>query len=640
MRRFLRNPTGVASGAWLLLMLICAVFAGQIAPYNPQLQDLAVAKSNPTGAHWLGTDQLGRDVLSQLIYGAQPALIGVVCALASWLVLGVTFGMLAGYLRGTADTVVSRVTELLMALPGLVILLVVFSIFPNSFAMPMLLLGALGSAGLARVVRAVTMSVRDDLYVQAARVLGLSSARIMTRHILPRVASAVIVQAGVFCALALIIQSGLAFLGFGVALPKPSWGGVLNEANQLLLQFPWLIVPCGVVLGLTALAFVLFGNAVRDTWTERWAPSQLSGTPGAGKTTGAVTSEGTQSGGTASAVAAEPADAVLAVRGLSVEFPGRPVVSDVSFAIGRGETLVVVGETGCGKSVMALAVLGLLPGGARRTSGEVLLSGTDLAACSRSQLARVRGRRIGYVAQDPMVSFDPNFTVGSQIAEALRAHAGGSGGSSPRAGRGGLSRSAARARVAELLTAVNLPDPAAAARKYPHQLSGGMLQRAVIALALSGDPELLIADEPTTALDVTIQAEILALLRRLQEKRQMAILLITHNWEVVERIADHTLVMYAGEIAELAEADALLHRPEHPYARALLSSDPVRAVPGQPLPVIAGSVPAPGQWPAGCRFAPRCTEAEPACSSGPVAVISTGPEHLTRCLHARSEVRS
>jgi peptide/nickel transport system ATP-binding protein/peptide/nickel transport system permease protein len=613
----------VASGAWLLLVLICAVFAGQIAPYNPQLQDLAVAKSDPARAHWLGTDQLGRDVLSQLIYGAQPALIGVVCALASWLLLGVTFGVLAGYLRGPADTVVSRVTELLMALPGLVILLVVFSIFPNAFAMPMLLLGALGSAGLARVVRAVTMSVRDDLYVQAARVLGQSSARIMTRHILPRVASAVIVQAGVFCALALIIQSGLAFLGFGVALPKPSWGGVLNEANQLLLQFPWLIVPCGVVLGLTALAFVLFGNAVRDTWTERWAPSQLSGTPGAGKLNGAVT----QPGGTASAVAAEPAGAVLAVRGLGVEFPGRPVVSDVSFAIGRGETLVVVGETGCGKSVMALAVLGLLPGGARRTSGQVLLSGTDLAACSPRELARLRGRRIGYVAQDPMVSLDPNFTVGAQIAEALRTHSG-------------VSRPAARAKVTELLTAVNLPDPAAVARKYPHQLSGGMLQRCVIALALSGDPELLIADEPTTALDVTIQAEILALLRRLQEERQMAILLITHNWEVVERIADRTLVMYAGEIAELADADALLRGPQHPYARALLSSDPVRAVPGQPLPVIAGSVPAPGQWPAGCRFAPRCPEAEPECGSGPVAVISTGPGHLTRCLHARAEVHS
>jgi peptide/nickel transport system permease protein len=318
---------------------------------------------------------------------------------------------------------------------------------------------------------------------------------------------------------------------------------------------------------------------------------------------------------------------VLAVRGLGVEFPGRPVVSDVSFAIGRGETLVVVGETGCGKSVMALAVLGLLPGGARRTSGQVLLSGTDLAACSPRELARLRGRRIGYVAQDPMVSLDPNFTVGAQIAEALRTHSG-------------ASRPAARAKVTELLTAVNLPDPAAVARKYPHQLSGGMLQRCVIALALSGDPELLIADEPTTALDVTIQAEILALLRRLQEERQMAILLITHNWEVVERIADRTLVMYAGEIAELADADALLRRPQHPYARALLSSDPVRAVPGQPLPVIAGSVPAPGQWPAGCRFAPRCPEAEPECGSGPVAVISTGPGHLTRCLHARAEVHS
>jgi peptide/nickel transport system ATP-binding protein/peptide/nickel transport system permease protein len=616
MKRFLRKPAGVVAAGWLLLVLIAAVFAGQLAPDDPQAQDLANAKSGPSAAHLLGTDQLGRDVLSQLMYGARPALLGVVCAMASWLVLGVTFGLLAGYLRGVADAAISRVTELLLALPGLIILLVVFSIYPNAFAMPMFLLGGIASAGLARVVRAVTIAVREDLYVKAAIVLGLSRWRIMTRHVLPRIASAVIVQAGLFASLALLIESGLAFLGFGVVLPKPSWGGLLGEASTLVLTFPWLMAPVGVALGLTVLAFVLFANSVRDTWTERWAPSQLTG-PATSVSSGQLDVE-------------EQPDAVLSVRGLSVEFPGpKPVVSGISFSIGKGETLVVVGETGCGKSVMALAVLGMLPGEARRTSGQVLLggpgpTGIDLTSVSARDLAAVRGRRIGYVAQDPMVSLDPSFTVGSQLAEAVRSHAASSG---------GLSRAQARRKAIELLSSVNLPDPDKVAGKYPHQLSGGMLQRCVIALALSGDPELLIADEPTTALDVTVQAEILALLRRLQRERQMAILLITHNWEVVGRIADRTLVMYAGEVAELAPAGALLTGAEHPYARALLASDPVRAVPGQPLPVIAGSVPPPGSWPAGCRFAPRCAEADAKCTAAPVPVVATTAGHLTRCLH-------
>jgi peptide/nickel transport system permease protein len=627
-RRFARKPVGVAAAAWLLLVLVCAVFAPLIAPYDPQAQDLSAALSGPSGSHLLGADQLGRDVLSQLIYGARPALIGVVCAVATWLVLGVSLGITAGYLRGRADSAISRTADLLLSLPGLVVLLVVFSVFPGSLVVPMLVLGGLASAGLIRIVRSVTLTVREDLYVKAAQVLGLSRVRIMTRHVLPRVSSAVIVQAGLFAAIALVIQNGLSFLGFGVVLPNPSWGGVLGEAAQVLLRSPWLLVPAGGVVGLTVLAFVLLGNATRDTWTEPWAPSQLSSAAPAGRGARAA-----RAAGAAQAPHAVASDGVLSVRGLSVEFAGpRPVVSDVSFSIAKGETLVVVGETGCGKSVTALAVLGLLPAGARQTAGKVLLEGMDLTTCSRKELAAIRGSRIGYIAQDPMVSLDPNFTVGAQIGEAVRRHSRASGQTLP--------RTAVRDRVVELLGSVNLRDPEAVARKYPHQLSGGMLQRCVIALALSGDPDVLIADEPTTALDVTIQAEILALLRRLRETRNMAILLITHDWEVVAQIADRTVVMYAGEIVEEAAAADLLAAPEHPYARALLACDPVRALPGHRLPVIPGSVPVPGAWPAGCRFAPRCAEAEQKCSAAPVAFTRTGAGHFTRCVHAEARVQA
>jgi peptide/nickel transport system permease protein len=618
--RFARKPAGVAAAAWLLLVLLCAVFAPLIAPDDPQAQDLSAALSGPSGAHLLGADPLGRDVLSQLIYGARPTLIGVACAVATWLVLGVSLGITAGYLRGRSDAAISRVSDLLLSLPGLVVLLVVFSVFPGALVVPMLILGGLASAGLIRIVRSVTLTVREDLYVKAAQVLGLSRLRIMTRHVLPRVASAVIVQAGLFASIALVIENGLIFLGFGVVMPNPSWGGVLGEAAQVLLRSPWLLVPSGGAVGLTVLAFVLLGNAVRDTWTEAWAPSQLSGSAPVAKVRRV-------------ALAPLASDGLLTVRGLSVEFDGpRPVVSDVSFSIDKGETLVVVGETGCGKSVTALAVLGLLPGGARRTAGAVLLDGMDLTTCSRKELAAVRGNRIGYVAQDPMVSLDPNFTVGAQIAEAVRRHSRLSGSA--------VSRKAAGARAVELLGTVNLSDPAAVARKHPHQLSGGMLQRCVIALALSGDPELLIADEPTTALDVAVQAEILALLRRLQNARHMAILLITHDWEVVSQIADRTVVMYAGEVVEEAAATDLLAAPEHPYARALLACDPVRALRGQRLPVIPGSVPVPGAWPPGCRFAPRCAEAEPKCNAEPVAFIRTATEHLTRCVHAEARLET
>jgi peptide/nickel transport system permease protein len=239
---------------------------------------------------------------------------------------------------------------------------------------------------------------------------------------------------------------------------------------------------------------------------------------------------------------------------------------------------------------------------------------------------RLRGSALAYVSQEPQASLDPCFTVGSQLSEVIRRH-------------DRVSRSAARARMAELLRQVELPDPLRAARSYPHELSGGMAQRVALALALAGRPKLLIADEPTTALDVTVQAEMLALLRRLQRETGMAILLITHDWGVVADICDRTMVMYAGQVVERGSAQDLFDRPLHPYTLGLLRSHPSLARAGQPINALSGRVVQPGAWPAGCRFAPRCGFADDACQAGPVLLTEHGVGRQARCLHTEQVVR-
>jgi peptide/nickel transport system permease protein len=599
-RRFARRPLGVAGALWLGVVIVGAVFAPVLDPYDPQAQDLSSVLSGPTARHLLGTDQLGRDVLSQLLSGAGPALAGVAAAVAAWLAAGVTFGVIAGYAHGTADAVIARFADLLLSLPVLVILLVIFAVFPGALLAPMAILGVIASAGLVRVVRSVTLQVSGELYIRAARVAGLSHPKIVLRHVLPQ-----------------ITESGLAFLGFGIVPPAPSWGGLIAEASQAMSRSAWLLLPSGGVLGLTVAAFVLVGNAIRDTVTEPWSPPRLAPRRPA-RVPVVPASVPCEAGG-------NPGDALLVVEHLSVELPGRqdrqpvPVVTDISFVIGRGETVALLGESGCGKTITALAVLGLLPAGGR-VSGRVLLDGQDLTAAPARAVAGIRGRRIGYIAQDPMTSLDPVFTVGSQVAEAVRCHTG-------------YRRAGARRRAVSLLDSVKIPEPAEVARRYPHQLSGGMLQRCVIALALAGEPDLLIADEPTTALDVTIQAEILTLMRRLALERGMSLLLVTHDWAVAASVADRALVMYAGQLAEEAPAAVLFAAPAHPYTRGLLASAPQLAVPGQRLRPIPGQVPAPGGWPAGCRFASRCPEAGRECRHEPVQVRAAAPGHAARCVH-------
>jgi oligopeptide/dipeptide ABC transporter ATP-binding protein len=320
---------------------------------------------------------------------------------------------------------------------------------------------------------------------------------------------------------------------------------------------------------------------------------------------------------------AEPSEVLLAVENLRVHFRGEGeiarAVDGVDFEVHRGETVCLVGESGCGKTVSALAVMGLLPvPPAEVASGRARFDGTDLLALGEAQLQRVRGRRIGMVFQEPMTSLNPVLTIGEQIAETLEVHAA-------------AERHSIRQRCIALLEDVGIASPAERLGDYPHQLSGGQRQRVMIAIALACSPALLIADEPTTALDVTVQAQILGLLDRLRRQRDMSVLYITHDLGVVARIADRVYVMYAGVIVEQSGAKALFGNPRHPYTRALLAALPSREKRGRPLYSIPGSVPHPAYKPPGCPFHPRCPLAEAACRVAFPAMVRFAAGHEARC---------
>ena len=320
---------------------------------------------------------------------------------------------------------------------------------------------------------------------------------------------------------------------------------------------------------------------------------------------------------------------LLDVRDLRISFPesgGRRVhpVDGVSFTLERGRTLALVGESGCGKSLTSLALLRLVPQPGRIDAGSrVDLAGTDLLALDGEALRRVRGRRIGMIFQDPMTSLNPVFAVGDQITEGIHAHFR-------------ISRKEGIDRAVHLLQEVGIPDPVSRLGAYPHQLSGGMRQRVMIAIALAAEPEVLVADEPTTALDVTVQAQILEVLDRLRESRGMAVLLITHDLGIVAGRADRVAVMYAGQIVEEAPTAALFAAPSHPYTQGLFGSVPRLRGPVGRLSPIRGTVPPPSAWPAGCRFRPRCPIVHPRSETMP-PLLRIGEDHTMRCWLAEGD---
>ncbi|WP_224391069.1 dipeptide/oligopeptide/nickel ABC transporter permease/ATP-binding protein [Pseudonocardia sp. ICBG1293] len=615
----LRRPGILACLAWIALVFVASSVARLLALGEPLEQDLANALAGPSAEHPLGTDQLGRDVLDRLLFGGWETLLSAALAVAIAVPLGTTLGLLAGYVGGPVDTVVSWLQDILITLPTILVLLAVATVLGNDIWAAMTVLGVLMSATFVRLVRSLTRSVREELYVDAARVSGLSNARILGRHILPNTVGPVVIQGSAALGTAAVVQAGLGFLGLGAPPPYPSWGGMISEAAGAISLQPWLLVPSGLMIVLTVLALNLLGDHLRD---EMYASRH-----GRGDAAQRTRRHRRAAHDLARReVPEDPADeagrgGVLRVRDLRVSFPREggfvDVVSGLDLDIAAGEAVGLVGESGCGKTMTGLSMLGLVPAPGV-VSGRIEIDGRRVATHDGSFTA-LRGRDVALISQEPMVALDPVFTVGSLLGEVLRGH--------------GFDRAGARVRAAELLELVGIPRIATVLTSYPHQLSGGMAQRVSIAVALAGEPRLLVADEPTTALDVTVQAEILELLRRLQTELGMALLFITHDLGVVADICTRTVVMYAGEIVEQGPVEDLFDGPRHPYTGALLAATPLLDGDHDPIG-IPGVVPPPGHWPGHCRFAGRCTFAVDRCRAGPIPLGPAGVQHLHRCVRA------
>ncbi|MCL8011246.1 dipeptide/oligopeptide/nickel ABC transporter permease/ATP-binding protein [Streptomyces sp. AS02] len=553
-----RRPVPATALVVVVGITIAVILAPLLAPHPPLAQDLLDTLSGPSADHPLGTDVLGRDVLSRLLYGGRPTLVGVGLAVLVYAFFGMSLGMLAGYLRGWTDRVIVAVLDVMLSVPAVIITLAVLAIFYQSNVAAMLTIGFFASAGLARIIRSSCIALREELFVDAARVSGLGPARIMARHILPRLTGQLLVPVFLFSGNALAIQTGLGFLGLATPPPAPSWGGMVGEAAQIMQQDSYLLFVSGGVIGLMSLSFGLVGDGLRDLEQDR-----RQGTSGRLRrpVPVAVPHDATK-----------PSDApldgaVLAVRDYSIAFTTaqgpRTVVDSIGFTVRPGEIFGLVGESGSGKTVTGLSLLGLLPPNGAVTSGAAWLAGTRISGLPERELQGIRGSEIALVSQEPMVALDPYFTIGSQLAEVIRRTGAVSGG-----------KDAVRVRIRELLTSVHLRDPDDVARRHPHELSGGMLQRVVIAMALAGSPKVLIADEPTTALDVTVQAGILDLLRSLRDELGMAIILITHDLGVVADTCDRAIVMEQGRIVEEGSVEDIFYRPQHRYTKKLIESTP------------------------------------------------------------------
>ena len=614
--RLLRHPRIALPGAFLALELVACLGARWLAPYPAQQPDFAASLSGPTAQHLLGTDRLGRDVLSRLMFGGADMFRQIAIAVLVTTVLAVPLGLVAALVRGRLDAALMRAADIVMSIPGIILLLIVLALFHQSMTAVMVVVGVLSVPGAMRVIRSASLAAAKETYVAAARVSGLRTWQIARRHILPRVSGLIVVNVALLSANAILLAAGLNFIGLGVRPPAPSWGGLITDAAQVLTESFWLVIPTGSAVAVTAACFVILGDGVRDALAARWMgsaarqPARL-----------AVADAATP----ASAAVIEQPDVVARLSGVTVSVagPGGDVelIRDVSLTVGRGRSIGLVGESGCGKSMTGLALLGMLPAGARLAHGTVEIDGVDVGTLDAAARRALRGGTIAFVSQEPMVALDPLFTIGQLLAEAIRAHTR-------------LGRREARRRARELLVRVRIPEPGRVLRLRPTQISGGMAQRVSIAVALAGNPRILIADEPTTALDVTVQREIVQLLRTIQQETGMALLIISHDWDVIAEACDTALVMYAGEVVEGGPAERVVAAPIHPYTRGLLAANPRLAAVGEPIPTIPGTVPSPGDWPVGCHFADRCGFAIADCTGAPVPLVARDDGAVARCVRA------
>jgi len=570
LQRLLRSPGMLIPAIVLLLVVLVCVLAPLFALPAPGLADVASVRQPPGPGHLLGTDSSGRDVLSRLLYGGQVTLLAGLTATAVTFVLGVPLGLTAGYYAGRLDSVASWLSNLIQALPAIVALLAVSVIIGSSPIAVMAVFGVLMVPAMFRPVRAAVIEVRRELYIDAAKVSGIGDLSIMGRHILGVILPVALIQTGFIFGVALIVQAGLEFIGIGEP-GAASWGGMLGDAFKDIYNAPFLLVPPAIAITVTVLCLILLASVARDLLSDGAVPTRRP------RRRRAISSDALPP----AAMTPPVSGALLEVSGMMIEYrlngTDRRVVDGVGFSVERGRVLGLVGESGSGKTQTVLGVLGLLSAGGAVVEGAARFDGRDLVRMGPAEMGRIRGREIGYIPQEPMSNLDPSFTIGSQLIEPIRQHLG-------------LSRKDARARARDLLERVGIVDPDRTLASYPHQISGGMAQRVLIAGAVSCDPSLIIADEPTTALDVTVQAEVLDLLRSLIRERDIAVVIVTHDFGVVADICDDVVVMRNGRLLESAPARRLFAEPQDGYTRALLAAAPAHLPPREPASLVGAEV--------------------------------------------------
>lgn len=549
-RRLLKDPQAVITSTILVIIFVLGILTPLLTSHGPNDSDLSMVNA-PVGTpgYPLGADEAGRDIWTRLLHSVNTAAISALIGAGVALLVGVTMGLIGGYFGKVTRATTEWIFNLVMTFPGILLLIILMPVTGGDYRFTMLIFGVLLSPGIYRIVRNLVLGVKNELYVDAARVSGLGNMRILSRHVLFVVRGPIIISAAFMAGSAIAVQSGLAFLGVG-SLQIPSFGAMISSGFRNLYISPTQFLWPSLSLGMITACLVLLGNALRDV-LEGSTPKPLK--IGVGQRVEETPDE-----------TPRDATALLQIRNLAIAYP-RPtggfneVVKGVSLTLRRGQVVGLVGESGSGKSQTAFATLGVLPAEALITRGSIVFDGRELVGLKDAEMSTLRGKEIAYIPQEPMSNLDPSYRVGSQLVEGVRASLK-------------ISNTEAKSRVIALLDRCGIPDPQRTFDSYPHQISGGMAQRVLIAGAVASRPKLLIADEPTTALDVTVQAEILDLLRDLQAELDMAILLVTHNFGVVADICDTIAVMNKGAIVEAGPALEIFRNPQDEYTKMLLGA--------------------------------------------------------------------
>ncbi|MER6155490.1 dipeptide/oligopeptide/nickel ABC transporter permease/ATP-binding protein [Streptomyces sp. NPDC001868] len=611
---------------FLAVVVLTALLAPWLAPDDPLDQQALVGGTGaPSAEHWMGQDSLGRDILSRLMYGARWSLAIGLGATALALVVGALIGAVAATSRKAVDETLMRCLDVVMAFPGIALAAVLVAVFGGGITVLICAIAFLFTPPVARVVRANVLDQYGEDYVTAERVIGARTPHIVIRHVAINCAAPVLVFCTVQVAEAIVFEASLSFIGAGVRPPDPSWGSVIADGKNMVLTGGWwaTVFP-GLLMLVTVLCLNILSEGVSDAWAapvareveprEAEDPLETPAPEGGDEITELP---GLTEAALRLRSRARPLPSgqpVLSVENLAIGFDKRhrgvDIVDGISFEVRPGEVLGLVGESGCGKSLTALTVMGLEPKGAR-VRGQVRFDQRQLVGEPMRVRRRLLGHEMAMIYQDALSSLNPAMTIRAQLKQVVR--------------RGG------RRPAPELLRLVGL-DPERTLRSYPHELSGGQRQRVLIAMALSRTPRLIVADEPTTALDVTVQAQIIELLLRLREELGFALILVSHDLALIADVTDRVVVMYGGQIVETGVTADLVELPAHPYTRGLLGSVLSLESAAERMTQIKGVVPSPADFPAGCRFADRCPRASELCRTTAPALRGTRT-HTAACHH-------